>query len=88
MNARNAGKAIPLVVPAFSPAGNPTLPMCFFVVGAEIDTAPGQTGVIALVECSGVHIALLSSHQYSPSVARKSRTGQHDGARGHCSTLR
>jgi hypothetical protein len=66
MHTRNTSKAVPLVAAAFAPARYPMYPMLFFCVRAEVDAASPNAGLITSVKCSGIHIALLSSHRVCP----------------------
>ena len=63
MDAGNTREAIPLVNAALAPTGYPVVPMFFFFVGAEVQAAPGYACLVAFIECSGIHIAFLSSHE-------------------------
>ena len=70
-------EAIPLVAATFTPPRYPIVPVFFLYVRAKIDASPRNTGLVALVECSGIHIALLSSHRVCP----RGRLGHHRAAR-------
>ena len=55
-----------MVAAPFAPSRNPILAMFLLLMGAEFDTAPGDTGLVTSIKCSGIHIALLSSHRICP----------------------
>src|SRR5690606_3689213 len=73
VNAGDPCQAVPLVAAALAPAGDPVLAVFGFLVGAVVDAATGNAGLVAFVECSGVHVALLSSHRVSLRVRRRRR---------------
>ncbi len=62
MDAGHTREAVPLVAAAFTPAGDPVLSVRFLYMWAKIKAATAQACLITPIECSGIHIALLSSH--------------------------
>lgn len=62
MDAGHTREAVPLVAATFTPAGDPALSMRFLYMWAKIKTATAKARLITPIECSGIHIALLSSH--------------------------
>lgn len=64
MNARDAGKAIPLIAAAFPPTRHPTRSMLVVGVRAVVTTAAGEADDVSTIKSSVVLVTLLSSHKF------------------------
>ena len=62
MYAGNPGQAVPLVAAPFAPTGQPVLAVFILFMGTNITAAAADAGLVTSIECSGVHVALLSFH--------------------------
>jgi hypothetical protein len=62
MNTGDAGQAVPLVTPTFSPSGHPELALFNSLVGADFAGTTLDACQVAALEGSAGHITLFSSH--------------------------